>query len=103
MRVEISSSDAADSSSISPNHSSEPPTLSQWSAARLIGPASPTGIRQHAKFFARALIHPKLTRAWLARLVQPDVAALWIARPRLAAKLQRPYVHCEWRPLERFA
>jgi uncharacterized protein VirK/YbjX len=37
-----------------------------------------------------------LTRAWLARLVQPDIAPLWAARPRIAQKLQRPYVSCAW-------
>jgi len=52
---------------------------------------------------ARAWTQPRLTRAWLARLAQADLAPLWMARPRLATKLQRPYVHCEWRVLERFA
>jgi uncharacterized protein VirK/YbjX len=46
---------------------------------------------------------PVLTRAWLARLVQPDVAPLWAARPRLAQKLQRPYVCCAWNSTMRLA
>jgi uncharacterized protein VirK/YbjX len=46
---------------------------------------------------------PVLTRAWLARLVQPDIAPLWAARPRLVQKLQRPYVCCAWNSPMRLA
>lgn len=78
--------------------------LSLWSAsARVHNPAKGGRLRQRAKFFLRSLAQPRLTQAWLARLTQPDLAPLWAAHPRLASKLQRPYVHCEWRPLERIA
>jgi uncharacterized protein VirK/YbjX len=60
-------------------------------------------LRKRIKFFVRAWKQPRLTSAWLARLAQADLAPLWMARPRLATKLQRPYVHCEWRVIERFA
>jgi uncharacterized protein VirK/YbjX len=77
--------------------------LFPWvTAGRILsyGPAS--GLRQQLKFFVRALGQPRLTHAWLARLVQPDLAPLWIAHPRLATKLQRPYLCCAWGALERF-
>jgi uncharacterized protein VirK/YbjX len=51
----------------------------------------------------RALAQPRLTSAWLARLVQPDISPLWAARPRLALKLQRPFVSCAWDSPTRFA
>jgi uncharacterized protein VirK/YbjX len=60
-------------------------------------------MRRRATFFFRALGQPRLTRAWLARLVQPDIAPLWVERPRLALKLQRPYVFCAWDSPTRFA
>lgn len=78
--------------------------FSFWTAsARIHRAHAPYGLRKRLKFIARAWTQPRLTRAWLARLAQADLAPLWIARPRLATKLQRPYVHCEWRGLERFA
>jgi uncharacterized protein VirK/YbjX len=71
--------------------------LSFWSAsARTHGSKNGGRLRRRTRFLVRALSQPVLTRAWLARLVQPDVAPLWAARPRLAQKLQRPYVCCAW-------
>ena len=75
-----------------------------WTASAGIHRAhAPYGLRKRLKFLVRAWTQPRLTRAWLARLAQADLAPLWMARPRLATKLQRPYVHCEWRVPERFA
>jgi uncharacterized protein VirK/YbjX len=75
-----------------------------WSAAsRIQSAGAPSQLRKRAKFCLRALGQPQLTRAWLARLVQPDLAPLWALRPRLALKLQRPYLCCAWGGPERFA
>jgi uncharacterized protein len=60
-------------------------------------------MRRRTRFLVRAISQPVLTRAWLARLVQADVAPLWAARPRLAQKLQRPYVSCAWNSSMRLA
>jgi uncharacterized protein VirK/YbjX len=77
--------------------------FSFWAAsARIHRAHAPYGLRKRLKFLVRAWKQPRLTSAWLARLAQADLAPLWMARPRLATKLQRPYVHCEWRVLERF-
>jgi uncharacterized protein len=74
-----------------------PAPLSLWSASAHAHASNETGLfRRRARFFLRALGQPWITRAWLARLVQPDIAPLWAARPRLAQKLQRPYVSCVW-------
>lgn len=79
-------------------------TISLSAAAAQIHPVSTGGwLRQRVKFLLRAFSQPHYTRAWLARLVQPDLAPLWAARPRLATKLQRPYLCCEWGVPERFA
>ncbi|HTB81541.1 MAG TPA: DUF535 family protein [Opitutaceae bacterium] len=87
-----------------PSSLTHPPTLSFWAASsRAKSGSSPRELRKRAKFFLRALSQPRLTRAWLARLVQPDLAPLWALRPRLALKLQRPYLCCAWGTLERFA
>jgi hypothetical protein len=78
--------------------------FSFWAtSARIHRAYAPYGLRKRLKFFVRAWRQPRLTNMWLARLAQADLAPLWMARPRLATKLQRPYVHCEWRVLERFA
>jgi len=80
------------------------PRFSFWAAstqAQSVAASRP--LRKRLKFFFRALRQPRLTRAWLARLVQPDLAPLWELRPRLALKLQRPYLCCAWGPLERLA
>lgn len=80
------------------------PALSFWTASpRTKSGAHLREFRKRVKFFLRALSQPRLTRAWLARLVQPDLAPLWALRPRLALKLQRPYLCCAWGTLERFA
>jgi len=74
------------------------------SAAALTHPAGTPGwLRQRLKFFVRAWSRPRFTHAWLARLVQPDLAPLWAAHPRLATKLQRPYLCAAWDVPERFA
>ena len=81
-----------------------PASASIWSASAQTQTAGISGrLRRRTKFLLRALSQPRLTRAWLARLVQPDIAPLWAARPRLALKLQRPYVCCAWGATERFA
>jgi uncharacterized protein len=78
--------------------------LSFWSASARTHAAKIKGrLRRRARFFLRALSQPRLTRVWLARLVQPDISPLWVARPRLALKLQRPYVSCAWDSTTRFA
>jgi uncharacterized protein VirK/YbjX len=78
--------------------------LFPWlTAGRILSSGPASGLRQRLKFFGRALRQPRLTHAWLVRLVQPDIAPLWVAHPRLATKLQRPYLCCAWTTLERFA
>jgi uncharacterized protein VirK/YbjX len=75
-----------------------------WSACTGPTTAGAFGrIRRRTRFLLRALGQPRLTRAWLARLVQPDIAPLFAARPRLALKIQRPYVCCAWGASVRFA
>ncbi len=98
--------DADDSLNPTPSQENQPRRFpfSFWAAsARIHRAHAPYGFRKRLKFLARAWKQPRLTSAWLARLAQADLAPLWMARPRLATKLQRPYVHCEWRVLERFA
>ena len=81
----------------------QPGTFFPWVAAgRILSFGSVGQVRQPLKFYLRAVRQPRLTHAWLARLVQPDIAPLWAAHPRLATKLQRPYLCCAWSPLERF-
>lgn len=78
--------------------------FSFWSAsARAHADKVKGRLRRRARFFLRALSQPRLTRVWLARLVQPDISPLWVTRPRLALKLQRPYVSCAWDSTTRFA
>ena len=80
-------------------------SVSFWNAAARIESASAPAsrLRHRAKFLFRSWCRPRLTRAWLACLVQPDLAPLWALRPRLATKLQRPYVSSEWTVPVRFA
>ena len=74
-----------------------PRTVPLWTAAaQAQNPDASRRWFKRLKFFIRAWMHRRYTRAWLARLVQPDLAPLWLLRPRLAAKLQRPYVCCAW-------
>lgn len=87
-------------------HSLRWPTgaISIWKAsARIEHPDRGLSLRTRAKFLFRAWARPGLTRIWLSRLVQPELAPLWALRPRLATKLQRPYVSAEWGAAERFA
>ncbi|MBI3885309.1 MAG: DUF535 family protein [Opitutae bacterium] len=72
--------------------------VSFWrAAARIASADSPASrFRHRAKFLLRSWCRPRLTRAWLARLLRPDLAPLWALHPRLATKLQRPYVSREW-------
>ncbi len=71
-------------------------------AARTLHPAkAPKAWRGRAKFMARAALHLGLTRTWLARLGRHPAGSLWQVRPRLASKLQRPYVHRDWTVAER--
>ncbi len=72
-------------------------------AARQFHPRRLAVLRPAVKFLARALIEPKLTTTWLARLHQPDVLGLSMVRPRLFTKLQRPYVSSVWSPATRCA
>jgi uncharacterized protein VirK/YbjX len=51
----------------------------------------------------RAALQPAATRAWLDRLSQTPERSIWRVRPRLASKLQRPYVHCDWTAAVRLA
>ena len=88
---------------IAPAAALRPRTLSPWIAAgRILSYGSGSRLQQRLKFYLRAMGQPRLTHAWLARLVQPDIAPLWVAHPRLATKLQRPYLCCAWTTLERF-
>lgn len=80
------------------------PAMSMWSASARAHASGIKGLfRRRTRFFLRALSQPLLTRAWLARLVQQDIAPLWAARPRLAQKVQRPYVCCAWNSPMRLA
>jgi uncharacterized protein VirK/YbjX len=79
-----------------------PPSLLQ--AAALGHPrGTPRWPQLRAKFLLRAAWQRRSTRAWLGRLAQPDARALLAARPRLSAKLQRPYVRRDWDVASRLA
>jgi len=58
---------------------------------------------QRAKFKARAYWQATSTKAYLQCLASPFVSPLWSQRPRLAMKLQRPYVHARWTVADRLA
>lgn len=74
-----------------------------WTAAALTHPGSEPGwLRKRLKFAARAWLTPQLSRAWLRCVTRPDIAPLWKLRPRLAAKLQRPYQCASWSPRQRW-
>ena len=79
-------------------------SLSFWAAgARALTADAATSVSKRVKFFLRAWLQRRFTRAWLARLVQPDLVPLWQLRPRLATKLQRAYICCAWGVPERCA
>jgi uncharacterized protein VirK/YbjX len=61
-------------------------------AMRSYSHGGPNWLRNSAKFFLRTLRHPRLSRAWIDRLHSPGTETLWRLRPRLAQKLQRPYL-----------
>lgn len=74
-----------------------PDSVSLWDGAGRCWPAGRRRWRERrAKFLLRALGRRSETRAWLSRLARPDAAPLWRVRPRLAQKLQRPYLRCHW-------
>ncbi len=78
--------------------------VSFWSAALVGHPAMLRGCRnKRAKFLLRAACQPRATRAWLDRLGAPEARPLWLARPRLTSKLQRPYLRRDWGLAERLA
>jgi len=80
-----------------PAHPVQSTPVSFWSAAAHAQNADASSrLVKRLKFIVRAWSQRRFTRAWLARLVQPDLAPLWALRPRLATKLQRPYVSCAW-------
>jgi uncharacterized protein VirK/YbjX len=58
---------------------------------------------KQAKFLLRAAWRRRATRAWLECLADPACRALWLARPRLTSKLQRPYLCRSWGVPERLA
>jgi len=71
-------------------------------AARTLHPANARKAwRGRAKFIVRAALHLGLTRTWLSRLGRHPAGSLWQVRPRLASKLQRPYVHRNWTVADR--
>lgn len=51
---------------------------------------------KRTKFLLRAAAEPESTCIWLERLARPDTLPLWLKRPRLASKLQRPYLRHNW-------
>lgn len=55
------------------------------------------------KFIARAWMTPSLTRRWFGFLAQPGLEPLVDARPRVFAKLQRPYLASAFPPARRLA
>jgi len=76
------------------------PPLPRLTAFRLGAAVAPRGqvgwVTARAKFLARALLHPSATAMWggaLSHGFGPDLIRL---HPRLAGKLQRPYLHCRW-------
>ena len=74
-----------------------PRSATFWSAAaQAQNPDANRSLAKRLKFFVRAWTQRRFTRAWLACLVHPEIAPLWALRPRLATKLQRPYVSCAW-------
>ena len=78
--------------------------VSFWAAALVGYPAVARGWRnKRAKFLLRAACQHRETRAWVDRLAAPENRTLWLARPRLTSKLQRPYLCRGWGLAERSA
>ncbi|PTY04232.1 hypothetical protein DB347_20255 [Opitutaceae bacterium EW11] len=44
------------------------------------------------KYLLRILLHPVISYQWITCLSEPGTRDLWALRPRLATKLQRPYL-----------
>jgi uncharacterized protein VirK/YbjX len=76
--------------------------ISLWTAAALGQPMEPGWRRKRAKFLVRGLWQSRATHRWVNRLSRSDAQPLWAARPRIVAKLQRPYVHYRWDLATRF-
>ena len=75
----------------------QPRPVGFWTAAaHAQNPDASRSLWKRLKFLVRAWTQRRYTRAWLACLVHPEIAPLWELRPRLATKLQRPYVSCAW-------
>ncbi len=55
------------------------------------------------KFVARAFLNPGLTRRWYQYLSRPGMAPLASGRPRVFAKLQRPYIASSFDAARRLA
>jgi uncharacterized protein len=71
--------------------------VSLWTAAALGQPAVESGWRRkRAKFLLRGMWQSRATHRWVDRLMRSDAQPLWVARPRLVWKLQRPYLHHRW-------
>jgi len=66
-------------------------------------PEEHAALRKRAKFLARAIAEPRLTRRWIDRLGRPDALPLGVERPRLWSKLQRPYLRRDWTHSARLA
>jgi uncharacterized protein VirK/YbjX len=78
--------------------------VSFWTAAAVGHPPATAGWRQkRAKFLLRAAWQRQATRTWVDRLARPEAQAMWLARPRLTSKLQRPYLCRSWGLSERVA
>jgi uncharacterized protein len=78
--------------------------VSFWTAARVGHPPIVAGWRnRRAKFLLRAAWQRRSTRAWLDQLGAPAARPMWLARPRLTSKLQRPYLCRSWGVPERLA
>jgi uncharacterized protein len=81
-----------------------PRPVSFWTAAAVNYPPVVAGWQsRRAKFLLRAVWRREATRAWLNRLTAAEARAMWLARPRLTSKLQRPYLSRRWGMEERLA
>lgn len=77
--------------------------ISSLLAAAAIGhpPGTPRWRRRRAKFLIRAAWQRESTRVWVRRLAESDLQPIWLTRPRLGSKLQRPYLCRDWGVAER--
>jgi len=78
--------------------------VSFWTAA-MVGypPFAPGWRNKRLKFLLRAAWERRATRAWVNRLAGAEARPLWLTRPRLTSKLQRPYLWRAWGVPERLA